>query len=144
MKLTVFLVYLMVCFAVFSCSHNPYDNFQEIKVGDDKADVLDKVGSPLRSHFQNGKNIWTYRFYSKAEDKLVYKDIILDSEKVLDIKNSKEVDFKEEDKKEKMVEQSIKETKKIQPNGKSKPAVDDSILNDSSKKKDDSTFTPVE
>jgi hypothetical protein len=145
MKLTVFLIYLAVCFSIFSCAHNPYDDFQTIQVGADKADVLDKIGSPLRSHFQNGKNIWTYRFYSKSEDALVYKDIILDSEKVLEIRNAKELDIKEIEKKEKLVETSIKESKaaKEQPVGSVKSNVDDSILTDTSKKKND-TFKPVE
>lgn len=145
MKHVIFFAFLIVCFSIFSCSHNPYQDFQQISVGMDKSEVLDKVGSPLRSKFQSGKNIWTYRFYSKDEKSLVYKDVILDSDKVLEIKNAKEVDIKEIEKKEKMVEQSLKETVKVreQKLTSPKPAVDDSILNDSSQKKED-TFKPVE
>jgi len=145
MKLAVFSVYLLVCFSVFSCSHNPYESLQEVEVGNDKAYVLDKVGSPLRSRHQNGKNIWTYRFYSEETNGLVYKDIILDGEKVVEIRNAKESDIKDIEKKEKLVEESLMETKaqKEKPQA-AKPAVDDSILTDSSKKKDDATFTPVE
>ncbi len=145
MKHVIFFAFLLVCFSIFSCSHNPYQDFQKINVGTDKAEVLDKVGSPLRSKFQDGKNIWTYRFYSKETNALVYKDIILDSEKVLEIRNAKEVDIREIEKKEKMVEQSLKETVKAreQKMAAPKPAIDDSILNDSSKKKTE-TFTPVE
>lgn len=145
MKHVIFFAFLLVCFSIFSCSHNPYQDFQKINVGTDKAEVLDKVGSPLRSKFQDGKNIWTYRFYSKETNALVYKDIILDSEKVLEIRNAKEVDIKEIEKKEKMVEQSLKETIKAREQKMTapKPVIDDSILNDSSKKKTE-TFTPVE
>lgn len=153
MKLTMFFGFLLVCFSIFSCSHNPYENFQQIHVGSDKSEVLDKIGSPLRSHFQNGQNIWTYRFYSRAQDRLIYKDLILDNEKVLEIRNAKEADIKEIERKEKMVEESLRETikareskaqeSKIQkPN--SKPVIDDSILNETSKKKDSSTFKPIE
>lgn len=55
------------------------------------------------------------------------------------------MDIRDIEKKEKMVEQSLKETVKSreQNMAKPKPAIDDSILNDSSKKKD-STFKPVE
>lgn len=149
MKLTAFFCFLLVCFSIFSCSHNPYENFQQIHVGSDKDEVLDKVGSPLRSRYQDGKNIWTYRFYSKEDNSMVYKDVILDTEKVLEIKNAKDTDIKEIEKKEKMVEQSLKETIKaressMQNTKNPKPAIDDSILNDRSKKKDDSSFKPVE
>lgn len=145
MRLTIFLVYLSVCFAVFSCAHNPYDNFQEIKVGADKAEVLDKIGSPLRSRFQNGKNIWTYRFFDKSKNELIYKDIILDNTNVLEIRNAADVDIKEIEKKEKLVEQSIKESK-AQPKvtmPKPKPELDTSIVDDTSKKKKEN-FVPVE
>lgn len=144
MKHVLFFTFLLVCFSIFSCSHNPYQDFQQITVGTDKAQVLDKVGSPLRSKFQDGKNIWTYRFYSKAEDKLVYKDIVLDSEKVIEVRNAKEVDIRDIEKKEKMVEQSLRETVKARDRNTQKPVIDDSILNETSKKKDDSTFKPVE
>jgi hypothetical protein len=151
MRLAIFFCFLVACFSIFSCSHNPYENFQKIQVGSDKAEVLDKIGSPLRSHFQDGKSIWTYRFYSRAQDRLIYKDIILDGEKVSEIKNAKEVDIKEIERKEKMVEESLKETIKARESGDKsptetispKPVIDDSILNDSSKKKDDD-FKPVD
>lgn len=144
MKHIVFFTFLLVCFSIFSCSHNPYSKFQEIQIGDEKSEVLDKVGSPLRSRFQNGKNIWTYRLYSKDSGGMVYKDVILDTEKVLEIRSSKEVDVKEIEKKESLVEQSLKETKASPSSTKVKPAIDDSIINDSAKKRDDSTFAPVE
>lgn len=147
MKLAVFFCFLLACFSILSCSHNPYEDFKEIHVGSDKATVLDKIGSPLRSHFQDGKNIWTYRFYSRADDRLIYKDVILDNEKVLEIKNAKEADIKEIERKEKMVEQSLKETIKTREQNvqgtNPKPVIDDSILNETSKKKD-SSFKPVE
>lgn len=144
MKHVLFFTFLLVCFSIFSCSHTPYQDFQKIQIGYDKAQVLDKVGSPLRSKFQDGKNIWTYRFYSKSEDALVYKDVIMDSDKVIEIRNAKEVDIKDIEKKEKMVEKSLKETVQARetPTQK-KHVVDDSILNDTSKKKDE-TFKPVE
>src|SRR5690606_5243971 len=146
MKLTVYFVFLLACFTIFSCSHNPYKDFQKIVVGDDKALVLEKIGSPLRTTFKDNKNIWTYRFYSKESDAFVYKDVILDNEKVLEIKDSKVVDIKEIERKEKLVEQSIKEDRAapapsvVKP---AKPEVDDSILTDTSKKKVDD-FKPVD
>lgn len=146
MKLTVYFVFLLMCFTVFSCSHNPYKNFQSVNVGDDKSSVLDKIGSPLRSQFKDGKNIWTYRFYEKKNGAFIYKDIILDTENVLAIKDSQVVDIKEIERKEKLVEESIKEDrvspppKAVKP---SKPEVDDSILTESSKKKVDD-FKPVD
>lgn len=144
MKHFIFFAFLLVCFTIFSCTHNPYQDFQKIQVGDDKAQVLDKVGSPLRSKFQDGKNIWTYRFFDRTSNALVYKDIVLDTEKVLEIKNAKEVDIREIEKKEKMVEQSIKDAVKSREKPAQKPAIDDSLLNETSKSKDDKTFKPVE
>ena len=136
MKLAIFSLYLVVCFSVFSCSHNPYENFQDIQVGSDKEEVFDKIGSPLRSKFQNGKNYWTYRFYDKSTKSLVYKDIILDAEKVLEIRDAKEVDIKEIERKEKLVEQSIKDQKTAPSKApeKTKAPVDSSILEETSKK----------
>jgi len=146
MKLTVYFIFLLACFTIFSCSHNPYKDFQQIAVGDDKAVVLEKIGSPLRSSFKDSKNIWTYRFYSTDSDTFVYKDIILDNEKVLDIKDSKVVDIKEIERKEKLIEQSIKEDRAAPAPAATKPGkpeVDDSILTDTSKKKVDD-FKPVD
>ncbi len=131
---------------IFSCSHNPYREFQNISVGDDKSLVLDKIGSPLRSAHRDGKNIWTYRFYDKSADSFVYKDVILDNTNVLEIRDSKVVNIQEIERKEKLVEQSIKEDlvapKQSVPTP-AKTTVDDSILTDTSKPKADD-FKPVE
>lgn len=148
MKLTIFIIFLASCFTIFSCTHNPYESFQKVQVGDDKAQVLDKVGSPLRSRFHNGKNIWTYRFYDKATDEMVYKDVVLDSVKVLEIRDAKDADIKAIEKKEKLVEDSIKETQNTPavsaPAKTNKPVIDDVYIDEKLKTKKNDNFVPVE
>lgn len=135
----------MMCFTVFSCSHNPYDDFHKVQIGNDKQEVLSKVGSPLRSKFQNGKNIWTYRFYDKQTDTLVYKDIILDSTKVIEIRDAKDTSIKEIEAKEKLVEKSIAEDKQApKAPAKPKPVIDDAYIDQTLKEKKTNDFVPVE
>ncbi len=146
MKLLIYSLFLALCFTIFSCSHNPYDAFEEVQVGNDKQEVLQKVGSPLRSKFQNGKNIWTYRFYDKNSDTLIYKDIVLDSTKVIEIRDAKDTSIKEIQEKEKIVEESIKKEKTTTqtPPAKSKPVIDDAYIDKSLKENKKDTFVPVE
>src|SRR6185312_10652283 len=113
MRLTAFFVFLGICFCVFSCSHIPYDDFQKVHVGDDKQTLLDEAGSPLRSRYHDGQDIWTYRFFVNNE--FVYKDVTLEKEKVVAIEDSKEVDPKAAEEKEKKIEAALKEDKNAKP-----------------------------
>lgn len=95
---------------IFGCAHSPYDNFLEVKVGADKEEVLTKIGSPLRTRRQDSQDIWTYRFYQ--DNGYVYKDIVLEKQKVILIEEAKQVKIEEIEKKEKQIEQALLKEKR--------------------------------
>ncbi len=138
-------VYLLFCLSLWSCSHNPIDSFNKISVGDDKEAVLEKAGSPLRSRFKEGRDIWTYRFV--VQSGYDYKDVIFVNQKVTEVRISPEIDYKEIERKENLVEEDLvsqKNRKKVEKEQKPiKPKMDDSVLDQKSVPKKDS-FVPVE
>jgi hypothetical protein len=143
MRLAVFFVFLSLCFALFSCSHNPYQDFEKIHVGEDKEQLLEKVGSPLRSSYTDGKDLWTYRFY--VNDQMIYKDVTLENGKIVGIQNSKEIDYKSIEEKEKKIEEELKKTPEapyLEKRFPAKKKLDDSELNEKKSQPDD--FKEVE
>jgi hypothetical protein len=143
MRLAAFFVFLALCFTIFSCSHNPYEDFQTIHVGEDKGQLLEKVGSPVRSRFENGQDIWTYRFY--VDDKMIYKEVVLQDDKVKSISDSQNIDLKAIEEKEKKLEEELKKSPEVSSQIKPLPPkkkVDDSELYEKKTKPDD--FEPVD
>lgn len=106
MKNSILVIFLLI----FGCAHSPYENLSEIKVGSDKEEVLNKIGSPLRTRRQDGQDIWTYRFYQDSG--YIYKDIILEKQKVVHIEESKQVKIEEIERKEKQIEQALLKEKR--------------------------------
>jgi hypothetical protein len=138
MRLAAFFVFLSLCFALFSCSHNPYQDFEQVHIGDDKEQLLEKVGSPLRSSHSNGRDLWTYRFY--VNDQMIYKDVTLMNDHIISIENSKEIDFKAIEEKEKKIEEELKKTPEapyLEKHTTPKKKVDDSELYEHKTQPDD-------
>lgn len=150
MKKYYMLVHLLFCLMLWSCAHSPVNDFNKVAVGDDKEAVLSKTGSPLRSKHREGKDVWTYRFVKDSG--YDYKDIVFENQKVIEIKNSPEVDMLEVTRKERILEKNIKTQRsneklfeKVERNKKSeKPSTSESILEQKSAPKRNDTFVPVE
>lgn len=66
MKLKVAL--LLVAVAVWSCALTPYEGSQKLKVGLDKDEVLELMGSPNTSDRKNGLDEWVYVFYHEKKE----------------------------------------------------------------------------
>lgn len=81
MKKFNLLILLLGMFLV-SCASALYKEFEQLKVGMDKSQVVEVVGSPSRTDYRMNKHIWTYRFFDNGQpftkelhfdkDKLVY------------------------------------------------------------------------
>jgi outer membrane protein assembly factor BamE (lipoprotein component of BamABCDE complex) len=136
------LVLCAVVMALISCSHNPYSNFLEVKVGQDKEEVLTTLGSPLRSRRSDGKDIWTYRFYQ--DKKYVYKEITFEKQVVTLIEDAKQTKIEEIDKKEKQIEDSIRAEQPRILQKKSTAKFNNTDFLDQSSQPDSSKFEPVE
>ncbi|MCB0370665.1 MAG: outer membrane protein assembly factor BamE [Bdellovibrionales bacterium] len=63
MKLFKFLL-LLGTLLMISCQTNMVKEFNSLKVGDGKDQVLDKLGSPRHMMRTNGEDHWYYLFYS--------------------------------------------------------------------------------
>jgi outer membrane protein assembly factor BamE (lipoprotein component of BamABCDE complex) len=61
-----------------ACASTPANEIYNIHRGMEKADVLEKMGSPLRTERENGNDIWIYRFY---EDGGEFKEKVIIFEK---------------------------------------------------------------
>ena len=70
----------------FSCTTLPYNNFQQVKVGDFKSDVLELVGSPKRTLRKNGKDHWIYVFYHQNPP--ISKEVIFEEGQVATINDT--------------------------------------------------------
>jgi outer membrane protein assembly factor BamE len=51
---------------VLSCQGSPLKDFSSLKVGMEKGEVLDAMGSPNRTQRFHGKDRWTYIFYENG------------------------------------------------------------------------------
>ena len=49
------------------CATNMKQEFEDLKMGMDKTDVLDSMGSPAQSEIHNGVEYWKYVFYHKKK-----------------------------------------------------------------------------
>lgn len=74
-----FLLSLMILAA---CGSNPYREYEEFPIGGDKSDLVERVGSPIRSKHKNGVDIWTYRFLEG--EKKIYRDVQIKNGKVIE------------------------------------------------------------
>lgn len=77
------LVTVLFCLIlpIAACSTNPYKNFKDVKIGMDKTDVLDEVGSPRESYRHYGRDVWVYTFY--LDKKMLIKQIEFESGRVV-------------------------------------------------------------
>lgn len=62
MKYYIFILILIIQ----GCAHKPFKNFQKVKIGMDKGDVIHLLGGPHRAIRFDGKDIWFYQFYQKG------------------------------------------------------------------------------
>lgn len=73
-------VNLIAILTLLGCTTPPLKKFPGVKVGMDKTDVLELVGSPTSKEREDGTDIWHYRFWD--EDKWVDKVIIIKLDRV--------------------------------------------------------------
>lgn len=139
----IFLLFLSFGFLA-SCSHDPYDSFQSVQVGDDKQNVLEKAGSPTRSRFRNGQDVWTYKIYKDGNYN--FQDVVFADQKVKEIKPAAEVRDQEIKDKESHIEEQLKTTPKsrILEKGKLEKNKKDISLEEEMPKAKKSDFVPVE
>ncbi|MBK9293874.1 MAG: outer membrane protein assembly factor BamE [Oligoflexia bacterium] len=65
----VFIFLLVVLFS-FGCATTQIDNFEKIKTGMDKDDVLSLIGSPKRTERATGIEKWSYTYYTGDDEKI--------------------------------------------------------------------------
>lgn len=51
---------------VLSCQSSPQVEFENISIGASRGEVLAAMGSPFRSYYKNGTDIWVYKMQSKS------------------------------------------------------------------------------
>ncbi len=73
--------YVLIFALLTSCASVGLKDFNEIKVGMFKTDVLDEIGSPLRSERIKNVDFWTYRYYTDQSE--VLKEIQLENNFVI-------------------------------------------------------------
>lgn len=61
---------LLLFFSALGCQTNELKQYEKLKVGMDKGDVIDIMGSPRRSERWHGQDRWTYVFYQDREQYL--------------------------------------------------------------------------
>jgi outer membrane protein assembly factor BamE len=64
--LSLFLLF----FSALGCQTNELKQYEKLKVGMDKGDVIDVMGSPRRTERWHGQDRWTYVFYQDREQYL--------------------------------------------------------------------------
>ena len=60
-------VLLSFWFLLLSCATPQHERFTKLKIGVDKTQALDIVGSPNFSERRNGQDEWTYVYYKNNE-----------------------------------------------------------------------------
>jgi outer membrane protein assembly factor BamE len=76
MKLFKFLIIFGSLF-VISCQTNMVKEFDSLKVGNDKHQVIDKLGSPRHMTRMNGEDRWYYMYYNddvRLQKEVHFKD----------------------------------------------------------------------
>lgn len=61
------LVFLFGSFLIISCQTNMVKEFDSLKVGYDKHQVIDKLGSPRNMTRMGGEDRWYYLFYNQEQ-----------------------------------------------------------------------------
>lgn len=78
---SISLLFLALSFALMGCQTNMFKQYEKIQVGQEKADVLEIMGSPLRSERYKGQDFWTYVFYT-SDDTRYEKEVYFTNNKV--------------------------------------------------------------
>jgi outer membrane protein assembly factor BamE (lipoprotein component of BamABCDE complex) len=64
-------IFLLVCLSMAliwtACQTSPIHDFSKVQVNMNKDDVLNLIGSPVRTERQDGKEKWAYRFWTGDE-----------------------------------------------------------------------------
>ena len=71
------------------CATPLYERLEDVTVGMDKTQVLDRAGTPKRIHRQKDSDIWTYTYY--VGDRHFERDVSFESGHVVKISESREV-----------------------------------------------------
>lgn len=80
MKRALFSITLIfMLFATSACQTNDLKEFEKLKLGMDKDEVLGIMGSPRRSERRLGQDRWTYVFYNQGQ--LHQKSVLFDENK---------------------------------------------------------------
>ncbi len=54
------VIRVLMVLSLTACATTQHERIKELKVGMDKSEVLDLLGSPLRSRYNKGTTTWTY------------------------------------------------------------------------------------
>lgn len=74
-----FQIIIILAFALTGCQTNQLKAFEKLKVGMDKDDVLDIMGSPQATQRWQGMDRWSYEF---LQDEQLYKKEVRFSESI--------------------------------------------------------------
>lgn len=84
MKVPIALLSLVFSASVFvGCATPLKDSLSEVSTGMDKAEVLDKNGSPWLTRRKNSKDTWVYRFYEGEQE--YHKHFVFEDGKVITV-----------------------------------------------------------
>lgn len=72
----VFLLWFLVSTAITSCQTSPQVAYDNIAIGAKKGEVLDAIGSPIRTYRKNGTERWVYKMQSKSGT-WMYKELVI-------------------------------------------------------------------
>ncbi|MCB0347802.1 MAG: hypothetical protein KDD37_03160 [Bdellovibrionales bacterium] len=73
---------LFLLLSLSACGSLPYKDFDNIKVGMDKSDVTEEIGSPLHVRQNKQPHVWIYRFYDEDKNE-VFREIRFEKGKVI-------------------------------------------------------------
>lgn len=95
-------------FLLVGCGTSPYKEYEKFPIGGDKSDLVEQVGSPIKSKRKNGIDIWTYRFFD-GENK-IFRDVHIKDGKV--IEKTENADAREAEIEQKIMDGVLKSKKK--------------------------------
>lgn len=70
MKKILLLLCILSSISNFGCQSKPIEQFDSLKVGMTKADVLESLGSPRRIDRRQGQDRWTYEMIKEQNQEL--------------------------------------------------------------------------
>ncbi len=79
MKTLQMLSLLLVGWVFLGCQTNQLKQYEQVKVGMDKGQVLELMGSPQKTSRLKGQDRWTYVFYEKGSE--YQKEMLFDAGK---------------------------------------------------------------